>query len=462
MGRKAMAWEPDDTLGQTRQGCKTNDPLFRPSKKQRLERTVRSLVKLRPHHAWRTVPPVSSRRFTIMASAPAPTVSPASARASLAFSCAGHAYSHIFEPIFFIVALVLPGEFGMSYEEVLTLIIAGKLLYGLLAPLAGWLGDRWSTVGMMAVYFLGLGGAAVAAGLATGPLGLAVALGLVGLFGSIYHPVGISWLLSNAIDKGKAIGINGVFGGVGPALAGLTAGFLIALWGWRAAFLIPGLVVVATGIVFVVFLARGLVVEAKIDRKPEPTPHRGDTVRAGLVLSVTMLCAGLIYQATQPVLPKLFEERLGETGILAAAGGVTVVYLLAGLTQILAGHLADKMSPRRIYVAAALLQVPMLIGLAYASGLGLLVVATLAVVFNMAAIPAENLLLSRYSPPGWRGTALGLKFVLGFGVSGLGVPMVSLIRGSTGSFELVFLILAGAALVIAAAAALLPTERKTV
>ncbi|CCG43016.1 MFS transporter [Magnetospirillum molischianum] len=396
-----------------------------------------------------------------MASAPPPMVSPASAQASLSFSCAGHAYSHIFEPIFFIVALVLPGEFGMSYEEVLTLIIAGKLLYGVLAPLAGWLGDRWSTVGMMAVFFLGLGSSAIAAGLAPGPFSLAVALGFVGLFGSIYHPVGISWLLSNAIDKGKAIGINGVFGGVGPALAGLAAGFLIALWGWRAAFIIPGLVVTATGVIFLVFLARGLVVEAKIDRKPEPPANRGDTVRAGLVLSVTMLCAGLIYQATQPILPKLFEERLGETGILAAAGGVTVVYLLAGLTQILAGHLADRLSPRRIYVAAALLQIPMLIGLAYASGLGLLVVATLAVVFNMGAIPAENLLLSRYSPPGWRGTTLGLKFVLGFGVSGLGVPMVSLIRGSTGSFDLVFWILAAAALVAALAASLLPTERKS-
>jgi MFS family permease len=397
-----------------------------------------------------------------MASAPLPTVTPASARASLAFSCAGHAYSHIFEPIFFIVALVLPGEFGMSYEEVLTLIIAGKLLYGLLAPLAGWLGDRWSTVGMMALYFLGLGGSAVAAGLAPGPWSLAAALGLTGLFGSIYHPVGISWLLSNAIDKGKAIGINGVFGGVGPALAGIAAGFLIALWGWRAAFIVPGLVVVATGIAFLILLARGVVIEAKVDRKPEPPPSRGDTVRAGLVLSVTMLCAGLIYQSIQPILPKLFEERLGDTSILAAAGGVTVVYLLAGLTQILAGHLADRLSPRRIYVAAALFQIPLLLGLTYASGLGLLVIATLAVAFNMAAIPAENLLLSRYSPPGWRGTTLGLKFVLGFGVSGLGVPMVSLIRGTTGNFDLVFLILAAAALVIALAASRLPPERKPV
>jgi FSR family fosmidomycin resistance protein-like MFS transporter len=382
-----------------------------------------------------------------------------SARASLAFSCAGHAYAHIFEPIFFIVALVLPGELGMSYEEVLALIIAGKLLYGLPAPLAGWLGDRWSTVGMMAVYFIGLGAAAIGVGLAQGPVMLAVALGFMGLFGSIYHPVGIAWLVRNAVDKGKAIGLNGVFGGIGPALAGVVAGGLIAVSGWRAAFIVPGVVVLGTGLLFLLALARGWVVETKADRKPEPVADRGDTVRAFIVLSVTMLCAGLIYQATQPSLPKLFEERLGEFGLLAAAGGVTVVYLLAGFTQILAGHMADRFSPKRIYLAVALIQVPLLLGLAHASGLGLLLLAMLAVSFNMAGIPAENLLLSRYTPAKWRGTAFGMKFILSFGVSGLGVPMVSLIRGWGGGFEMVFSVLAVSAVLVALAAWQLPSER---
>jgi FSR family fosmidomycin resistance protein-like MFS transporter len=199
-----------------------------------------------------------------------------------------------------------------------------------------------------------------------------------------------------------------------------------------------------------------VVVETKADRKPEPVADRGDTVRAFIVLSVTMLCAGLVYQATQPSLPKLFEERLGEFGLLAAAGGVTVVYLLAGLTQILAGHLADKYSPRMLYMLVAAVQVPLLLAVAHASGLGLLLLAVLAVSFNMAGIPAENLLLSRYTPAKWRGTAFGMKFILSFGVSGLGVPMVSLIRGHGGGFEMVFTVLAVSAALVALAAWQLP------
>ena len=320
-----------------------------------------------------------------------PAVSARSAKASLAFSCAGHAYAHLFEPIFFIAALVLPGEMGLSYEEVLALIVGGKLLYGLAAPLAGWLGDRWSTIGMMAIYFIGLGLAAIGVGLAQGPWMLGLALALMGLFGSIYHPVGIAWLIRNAVDKGKAIGLNGVFGGIGPALAGLLAGGLIAASGWRAAFVVPGLVVLATGLVFVVMLARGIVIEVGHDRKPEPPASRGDTVRAGIVLSITMLCAGLIYQSTQPALPKLFAERLGDANVAWAAGGVTVVYLLAGLTQILAGHLADRLPPKRIYTVAALIQAPLLLGVATLSGPALVAVAVLAVAAIAVALAATQL-----------------------------------------------------------------------
>ena len=381
-----------------------------------------------------------------------------SARLSLIFSALGHVFAHLFEPIFYIAALVLPAELGLPYEEVLGLIVAAKLLYGLLAPLAGWLGDRWSTVGMMAVYFLGLGAAAVSVGLASGPWMLGLTLALTGAFGAIYHPVGTAWLIRNAHDTGKAVGVNGVFGGLGAALAGVVGGGLIALAGWRAAFIVPGLACLGAGAVFLVLLARGRVVEVKADRRPLPEASKGDTLRAGLVLTLTMVCAGLVYQAAQPALPKLFEERLGDAGLFGAAAGVTVVYLIAGFGQLLAGALIERLTAKGVYILAALIQVPLLLGLAFASGWVLVGVATLAMAGNLAGIPAENVLMARYSPAKWRATAFGMKFILGFGISGLGVPMVSLIHGATGGFFWLFVVLAAAALTVAAAATLLPAD----
>ncbi|MEO0035347.1 MAG: hypothetical protein RLZZ501_1370, partial [Pseudomonadota bacterium] len=252
--------------------------------------------------------------------------------------------------------------------------------------------------------------------------------------------------------------LNGVFGGVGPALATAAAGLLTAEWGWRAAFIVPGLLVIATGLVFLVLVARGTLHDRRVDRRPEPPAERGDALRAGLVLSATMLGAGLIAQSLPPVLPKLFAERLGENGLLAAAGAVSLVYFVAGLSQIGAGHLADRFPPRRVYLLAALLQAPLLAGLAVAGGPALLLVGLLAVSVNMAGIPAENVLLARYSPARWRGTAFGLKFVLSFGVSSLAVPLVSLLYGATGGFTLLLGLLAGLALAVAAAATLLPRD----
>ena len=81
--------------------------------------------------------------------------------------------------MYFVVALVLPPILGVPYEQVLTLIIAGKLLTGLFAPVAGWLADRWSALGMMVIYFIGTGASAILTGFARGPLELA--LGLIGI-----------------------------------------------------------------------------------------------------------------------------------------------------------------------------------------------------------------------------------------------------------------------------------------
>ncbi|MQX36500.1 MFS transporter [Roseospira navarrensis] len=389
-------------------------------------------------------------------------MTPVQARTALGFSCVGHSISHIFEPIFYVVALVLPAQFGISYEASLALILGGKLLFGIAAPFTGWLGDRWSATGMMALYFLGIGGGAIWAGLATSPLEMAIALGVLGLFGSIYHPVGIAWLVRTAVNRGKALGINGAFGGFGPALGGVLAGVLIDAFGWRSAFLIPGAVTVLIGFGFIWLVLTGVIIETRTEARTDPTPDRRDTARVYIIIAMTMLVGGLIYQATQASMPKVFDERLG--GLLGegASGvglGVMIVYGVAGLFQIVTGHLADRFPLKTVYVSMYVLQVPVLAMAATAVGLPLLLVMLMMVSFNIGALPAENSLLARYTPPSWRSTAYGLKFVLAFGISGLAVPLVAWIRAATGDFTVLFLLLSSLAALVLIALVRLPRER---
>ena len=71
------------------------------------------------------------------------------------------------------------------------------------------------------------------------------------MFAAIYHPVGTAMILENAIQRGRTLAFNGVCGNLGVSLAaGITAALTAAI-SWRGAFLVPGLICVITGAVYV-------------------------------------------------------------------------------------------------------------------------------------------------------------------------------------------------------------------
>lgn len=385
-----------------------------------------------------------------------------SARLSLCFSSIGHTCSHLFGPIFYVVALALEKDLNLPHGKVIMLIVAGNVLLGVAAPVAGWLGDRWSATGMMSVFFIGAGGAMILTGMASTPLTIGLWLAATGLFASIYHPVGISWLVRHALNRGMALGINGIFGGIGPAVAALSAGFLVDLWGWRAAFLVPGAVLVATGLIFSGLCMRGVIIETKTDRRPEAPASSGDRTRAFLVLAFTMLSTGIIYQATQAGLPKVFSERVSDFaggGVLGVSALVAMVYFFAGIMQLIGGWLADRFPLKTVYIISYSLQIPFLFFAASLSGTALVVVAMIMVATNVGSLPAENSLVARYAPSRWRGLVFGFKFIVAFGIGALGVVMEGMLYDLTGGFYWLFTVLAVLALLATLVGVLLPNER---
>jgi MFS family permease len=377
------------------------------------------------------------------------------------FSNVGHLLSHLLMLLYPTVVLTLERQLGLTYGELLALSVPGAFLYGMCALPAGWLGDRWSAEYMMVIFYVGSGLAAVLTGLATGPLGIAVGLTLIGLFGAIYHPVGLAWLVRNAENRGRALGLNGLFGSIGVGSASLVAASLTAVAGWRSAFIVPGMICLGLGIALWLAVRAGLVVAATEDRKPQEDPGRQAVIRAFFVLSVTMLFAGLTWHAVTVAMPKLFEQRLpvltgGSTVMIGAA--VSLVFALSALTQLIGGWIADRFSLKWAYVISWAVQVPLLISLAYAWELPLVMAMMLVFCTVVIATPVENALLVRYTPGRWRATAFGAKFVLAIGLGSLGLPLVALVHESTGDFVWLFVILSGFAAVIAATGLLLPPD----
>ena len=372
---------------------------------------------------------------------------------------------HLFAVYFFLVVLPLEREWAMPYHELISLWTVGSLLVGAMALPAGWLGDRWSAPGMLVLFFLGLGGAAIICGLATSPTVMWAGLSLLGAFAAIYHPVGVAWLVRTTTEsRGKALGINGVFGNAGVAGAGLVAGSLIDLFGWRIAFLVPGAISLATGVVMLYCLASGRFTgDATTRRLPAGADGQTGQLRAFVLLLITMFGGAIIYQATQIALPKIFAVRLVEfvgSSTFGVGAFIALVYGFAGLTQVASGYLADRFDLKMVYIGTFLLQIPVLWIAASAGGVSLIAASTVLVVANTGSLPAENMLLAAATPERRHGVAFGLKFALAFGAAPLAIKLVAYVNETTGSFSLLFTILTTVGIGVVVAAALLPKLKR--
>jgi MFS family permease len=378
------------------------------------------------------------------------------------FSSLGHFLIHFCTAFFFVIVLTLENEWNRPYHELAPLWTLGSLLVGLAALPAGLLSDRLGASRMMAVFFLGMGVCSIGAGFSSSPMTLMAALTGLGLFAAIYHPVGIPWLVRNTtVSRGKALGLNGVFGNVGSAAAGAVTGALIDAAGWRAAFLVPGAVSVLAGGALVLCLFTGWIQDPKGAKAPEASPGKGDSRRVFSILLVTMFLGGLVYHSTQASLPKVIELRhqgLAGEGALGVGLLVALVYAAAGVMQVVGGHLADRLPLKQVYTGALLFQVPLLVLASTLGGAALIGVAVLMVMGNTAALPAENLLLARYTPEKRHGLAFGVKFVLFFAAAPLAVQLASWVSARTGEFHGLYVLLGVCAATALACAAFLPGE----
>jgi MFS family permease len=383
-----------------------------------------------------------------------------SLRSTVRYVNGGHTFAHLLMLVFPTAVLAMEGTWGMGYAELLPLGFAGYLLFGIGSLPAGWLADRWSSAWMMALFFLGSGAACVLTGLATGPWSLALGLTLIGLFASIYHPVAVAWLVGAGDRPGRTLGINGVFGVIGTGGAGLIAGVLADLIDWRAAFLLPGLACILLGVPFTWGVMRGRHAMVRTGYRPSRARASAADARRGLFLMLgVILFTGLIFQMASVGMPKIFQARLGEsigTSAMAAGTLVSIVFGISALGQIAGGILADRYDERMLYPISYALQCALLLLAAATLSPLLVVVMTLAMTVQTGTQPIENCLLARYTPEAWRATVYGVKFVLALGVSALGVPLIALIVGVTGSVDGVLLAMAGCSVVAFAVALVLP------
>jgi MFS family permease len=372
----------------------------------------------------------------------------------------GHALDHLFLLIFAAAVTSIAAEFGFArWEDLMPYGVGAFFLFGLGSLPSGRLGDLWGRRAMMVVFFIGLGGAALLTACAQNAWQLAGALMLLGLFASIYHPVGIPMLVQGSSTPGAVIGVNGLAGNLGVAAAALLTGFLIRESGWRAAFIVPGLFSIGCGIAFMRLAPAELLAPGKRKQTTAVRLPPAALVRAFLVMTTAAVSGSMLFNFSTNGNARLLAERFdgivndpAQLGMLLAA-----VYALASLAQVVVGKLIDRLPIKPLYLCIVGCQVPLLALAAHATGWPLYVLLVAAMVFIFGAIPFTDAIVVRYVDDGMRSRVAGMRLTVSFGISSLAVLLLGPVV-KTGGFSTLLLIMAGIALFTSVVVLWMPDE----
>jgi MFS family permease len=251
---------------------------------------------------------------------------------------------------------------------------------------------------MMVIFFIGIGISALLVAATRNAWQMALALALMGAFSAIYHPVGIPMLVQGAKRPGATIGISGLAGNLGIAVAAVLTGFLVAAGGWRLAFIVPGVIAILLGLVFLRIVPAEAEAPARRGGKRIETP-KALLARVFFVVTATAITGSLLFNFSTNGNAELLRERL--SGIVSDPARIGLllagVYTIGALSQVVVGRLIDRFPLKPLFVIVVASQAPLFFLAAHAQGWMFYLLAIGYMVSVFASIPFTDALIVRTS-----------------------------------------------------------------
>lgn len=373
------------------------------------------------------------------------------ARRTIMFVNIAHALDHFVLLIYPTAVIAIAAEGSLDYGTLISLATGAFVAFGLFSLPVGWIADRVGRRNLLAVFFFGYGISCLGLSTAGSSFALAAWLLVLGIFSAIYHPVGTAMLVSNARQLGRDLGWNGVWGNLGAASASAVTALVASMLGWRAAFILPGLVCVLIGIAFVNLIPRDSDETSK-RKTAEKELEVGRPALLFLVFATAIVAGGMTFNVTTIALPKIIDERIGLALPLVLTGSLaTVIFVFGALTQLSVGRLVDRFSLPTIFVGLAILQ-PIGLGLAaMTTGVPLLFGMVLAMAAIYGQVVVNDAMVARYVPAHFRARAYSVRYFLGFTASGFAAPLIAVLH-AYGGFPTVLAVTAAFGALIATCA----------
>jgi MFS family permease len=371
-----------------------------------------------------------------------------------------HAVDHLFLLIFATAVAAIAADFGFArWEDLMPYGAGAFLMFGLGSLPAGRLGDLWGRRQMMLVFFVGMGVSALLIATTRSAWEMAAALTLMGSFSAIYHPVGIPMLVQGSKTPGATIGVNGLAGNLGIAAAALVTGLLVKAFGWRMAFVVPGLACLALGLVFARVVPRESEPPSRRVQKSAAPLTPAQLARVFVVMTVASAAGGMVFNLTTNGNGQLLAERLrgvvddpATLGLLLA-----VVYAVSSLAQVVVGRLIDRVPLKRLQLTIVLAQAPLLLLASQAQGWWLYAALLGVMVMVFGSIPFTDAVIVRYVDDRMRSRVAGMRLTVAIGISSGAVWALGPAVKAAG-FDTLLVVMAGLALLTAGVVSWLPNE----
>jgi len=358
-----------------------------------------------------------------------------------------HTLTHVFGGIHPAIFSILREEFSLSLRQLGIIAAIPPLLQALLSIPTGLLSDRIGSKKMVMLSLVVAILGAVLASQTTSPLMFIVAISLVYLNTTIYHPASYSFTSRLFTDENrpKALGLHGAGGTLGHAIGPLSVSILIGLlaFEWRQVYLLLAAPLLI-GIIMVFFLKE----EApEKEGEEDPAVEAATDVRSILSFSMVMFLA---YSALRMMggsmistFIVLYLQDVKHLDLAAASFIASGTMLLGFLAAPIGGFMAARFGEKKWILASFSLGSLLLAASIFSRNVTIFAIFYIGYGFcNTLGMAARSSIMAMLSPSGQRGLGYALFFLPG-SIMGAVAPVVAGFVAENYGFTTIFYISLG-------------------
>jgi len=359
-----------------------------------------------------------------------------------------HTLTHVFQRIHLALFPTIRDEFSLSLQQLGVIAAVPFLCQALLAIPMGLLSDRFGSKKMILISLSVATVGSLVASYTINPLMLTVAISLIYINMTIYHPAAYSFTsrLFGPRDRSKVLGIHGAGGTLGMSIGPLSLGILMGFFafGWRKVYLF-WFVPTILGIISVLFIRA----EPREDVHVEPSSKAESNTKEEKMFSMSFIVF-LLSLAMRSMGSQMFNSFLAVFLVDVKGLGQNLVSLILGSSLLvgpiaapIGGFLAFRFGEKRWLVTV--------LALAYASlGLaislpgvaGFVIFYVIYGFFLFLGMAPNSAIIAHLSPSRRRGLGYTLYFLPGSIMGAIAPIIAAQIAGAFGLTSIFFASLA--------------------